>query len=79
MCLRDKVPPYRLVDTNTVMFVVLHEMAHLMTTTIGHTPEFWTNFKQILHDAVGAGIYHTENYAKSPVSYCGMEITDSPI
>lgn len=79
ICLRDKTPPYKLVDTNTVMFVVLHEMAHLATTTVGHTPEFWTNFKQILHDAVGVGIYRTENYAKQPVSYCGMEITDSPI
>lgn len=79
ICLRDKTPPYKLVDTNTVTFVVLHEMAHLMTTTVGHTPEFWTNFRRILHDAVSVGIYRTENYAKQPVSYCGMEITDSPI
>jgi hypothetical protein len=79
VCLRDKAPPYKLVDTNTVMFVVLHEMAHLMTTTIGHTPEFWTNFKRILQDAVGCGIYQSVNYAHSPVSYCGMKITDSPI
>jgi predicted metal-dependent hydrolase len=79
VCLRDKTPPYKLVDTNTVMFVVLHEMAHLMTTTVGHTPEFWTNFKRILHDAVGCGIYQPVNYSHSPVSYCGMQITDSPI
>jgi hypothetical protein len=79
VCLRDKTPPYKLVDTNTVMFVVLHEMAHLMTTTIGHTPEFWTNFKRILQDAVACGIYTPVNYAHSPVSYCGMSITDSPI
>jgi len=79
VCLRDKAPPYKLVDTNTVMFVVLHEMAHLMTTTIGHTPEFWTNFKRILQDASGVGIYQPTNYARSPVSYCGMQITDSPI
>ena len=79
VCLRDKTPPYKLVDTNTVMFVVLHEMAHLMCTTIGHTPEFWTNFKKILQDAVGCGIYQATNYAHSPVSYCGISITDSPI
>ena len=79
VCLRDKVEPYKLVETNTVMFVVLHEMAHLMTTTVGHTPEFWTNFKRILQDAVGLGIYRAENYSRSPVSYCGMQITDSPI
>jgi len=79
VCLRDKAPPHKLVDVNTVMFVVLHEMAHLMTTTVGHTPEFWTNFKKILQDAVGCGIYQATNYAHSPVSYCGMQITDSPI
>jgi predicted metal-dependent hydrolase len=79
VCLRDKNPPYKLVDSNTVAFVLLHEMAHLMTTTIGHTPEFWTNFKSILSDSAGLGIYRPENYAKSPVEYCGMQITDSPI
>ena len=79
VCLRDKVPPYRLVDTNTVMFVVLHEMAHLMTETIGHTKEFWLNFKRMLHDAVKLGIYSSVNYAQKPTPYCGMMITDNPI
>ena len=61
------------------MFVILHEMAHLMTTTIGHTPEFWANFRRILNDASGIGIYNPVNYSKSPVNYCGMTITDSPL
>jgi hypothetical protein len=79
VCIRDKTPPYKFVDDNTVTFVILHEMAHLMTTTIGHTPEFWTNFKRILHDASAAGIYTPVNYARQPVEYCGMTITDSPL
>lgn len=81
VCLRDKTraPQYPLVDENTVMFVMLHEMAHLMTETIGHTQEFWGNFKRILHDAVQVGIYTPVNYAQRPVPYCGMTITDSPI
>ena len=61
------------------MFVLLHEMAHIMTTTVGHTPEFWTNFKRVLHDAVQCGIYTSVNYTKTPTPYCGMTITDSPI
>jgi hypothetical protein len=61
------------------MFVVLHEMAHLMTTTIGHTPEFWANFRRILKDAIGAGVYHEVNYTREPVEYCGMKITSSPL
>jgi predicted metal-dependent hydrolase len=61
------------------MFVVLHEIAHLMTTTVGHTPEFWANFRRILKDAVAAGIYQETNYARNPVRYCGMTITDTPL
>jgi hypothetical protein len=79
VCLRDKKPPYSFVDENTVMFVLLHEMAHLMSTTVGHTPEFWANFKRILHDAVQCGIYHPVNYAREPTPYCGMTITDTPM
>jgi hypothetical protein len=81
VCLRDKTKPpqYPLIDQNTVMFVVLHEMAHLMTETIGHTQEFWSNFKRILQDAVRLGIYQPVNYAQRPTPYCGMTITDSPL
>jgi hypothetical protein len=81
VCLRDKTKPpsYPLIDQNTVMFVMLHEMAHLMTETIGHTQEFWTNFKRMLHDAMKIGIYSSVNYAQKPTPYCGMTITDSPI
>lgn len=79
VCIRDKRKPYPFVDENTVTFVLLHEMAHLMTTTIGHTPEFWANFKRILHDAVQCGIYTSVNYTKEPTPYCGMTISDTPI
>ena len=81
VCLRDKnkPPTYPLIDKNTVMFVMLHEMSHLMTETIGHTQEFWTNFKRILEDAVKLGLYHPVNYAHQPTPYCGMLISDSPL
>jgi len=68
-----------LVDVNTVMFVTLHEMAHLMTVSSGHTQEFWTNFRRLLQDAMKAGVYTQINYSRSPVEYCGMMITDSPL
>lgn len=81
VCLRDKTQPphFPFVDENTLTFVVLHEMAHLMTESIGHTPEFWTNFRRILQDAIAVGIYQPQNYARAPVPYCGMMITDSPL
>ncbi len=82
ICLRDKTPPYALVDINTAMFVVLHEMAHLMTTELDshkHTRIFWSNFRRLLEDSARVGIYVPTNYSKNPVSYCGMQITDSPL
>lgn len=79
VCLRDKTKPgYPLIDINTIMFVMLHEMGHLMTETIGHTPEFWSNFKRILDDATKLGLYTSVNYARQPTPYCGMMITDTP-
>jgi len=80
ICLRDKTEkPYPLVDENTVMFVLVHEMAHLMTESVGHTPEFWTNMRKLLHECIQIGVYRPVNYSKSPVHYCGMTISDSPI
>ena len=84
LCLRDKTDPpsYPFVDMNTVMFVVLHEMAHLMTAELStgkHTPEFWANFRRILEDASKIGVYTPVNYSRTPVEYCGMTITDSPL
>lgn len=79
VCLRDKKPPYPFVDENTVMFVLIHEMAHLMTASIGHTPEFWTNMRRLLHECIRLGVYKSVNYAKNPVEYCGMTITDTPL
>lgn len=79
VCLREKSPNHPLIDKNTIMFVILHEMSHLMTTTFGHTPEFWANFRRVLHDASNIGIYTPVNYAQQPTPYCGMTITDSPL
>jgi len=79
VCMRQKAKPYKFIDMNTVMFVLTHELAHLMTSSYGHGPEFWTNFKKLLHEAIEAGVYEQVNYYKNPVNYCGMDITDSPL
>ena len=68
-----------LIDANTLFFVSAHEMAHIATKSIGHTPEFWDNFKFILENAVTQKLYKPVDYSQKPKSYCGMEITDSPL
>lgn len=79
LCLRSRDVEEKLSDLNTIMFVSLHEFAHIATTSIGHTPEFWENFKWILQEAINIGIYKEVDYKNKPQDYCGMKITGSPL
>jgi len=76
LCLRTH---NKLMDLNTMIFVVLHELAHICTISIGHTTEFWNNFKWILEEAINIGIYKKQDFKLNNVDYCGMKITDSPL
>ena len=67
-----------LIDQNTLTFVAIHELAHIMSATVGHNDEFWNNFKYLLDNAVEMGIYKPIDYRKDPEGYCGMDITDNP-
>jgi len=67
-----------LIDLNTLTFVAIHELAHIATKSVGHTEEFWNNFKFLLHEAEDLGVYHPVDYKKKPKEYCGMKITDNP-
>tara|TARA_Y100001956_G_C4087367_1_gene171330 strand:+ start:367 stop:960 length:594 start_codon:yes stop_codon:yes gene_type:complete len=69
----------KLIDRNTLMFVAMHELAHCMTLSIGHKPEFWQNFKFLIKNAVKINIYTPIDYKKDPQQYCGMSITDNPL
>ena len=68
----------KLIDLNTLTFVAIHELGHVMSETIGHKKEFWENFKFLLKNAVNMGIYEPDNYKKQPKKYCGMMISDNP-
>ena len=75
---KKKTDNDNLIDSNTLMFVAIHEIAHIMTTSVGHTEEFWNNFKFLLENAVEIKIYTPIDYKKEPEGYCGMDITDNP-
>jgi len=68
----------RLIDMNTLMYVALHEVSHIATKSVGHTDEFWSNFKFMITEAKAINIYNPIDYKKDPVRYCGMNITDNP-
>jgi hypothetical protein len=67
-----------MIDENTLTFVALHELSHIMTKSIGHTEEFWNNFKFVLECGKKSGEYKPMDYKKKPKEYCGMKITDNP-
>ena len=79
LCLRQRQGNNEsLVKENVMTFVALHEMAHMITTSIGHGPDFWNNFGWLLKISEEQGIYTYEDFSAHPVSYCGVKITDSP-
>lgn len=79
LCLRQREGGNEnLVQENVMVFVSLHEMAHIVTPTLGHGPDFWNNFAWILKQAEEIGIYKYQDFKAHPVSYCGISITDSP-
>lgn len=66
-------------DFNTLMFVNVHELAHISQDTVQHTKEYWLGFKWLLEQAVKAGIYNKVDYTKKPKCYCGMKLDSSPL
>lgn len=78
MCLRQRNEKEELVDENIITFVALHELSHIGTSEIGHTPQFWNNFGWLLKRAEEMDIYQYTDFSAHPVEYCGIHITDQP-
>jgi hypothetical protein len=70
LCMRDSKG--KLYDDNTLVYVALHEMAHVLCNSIGHTPEFDSIFDYLLLKAYELGIY--DNTKPIASLYCGMDI-----
>ena len=77
-CLNKEKNGTQLININTLTFVAIHELAHIMTESEGHKQEFWQNFKFLLEQAKSANIYNPVDYKNNPEPYCGMKITDNP-
>lgn len=69
ICLKDKNGRYY--NRNMLVYVILHEYAHMLNDEIGHTGKFYEIFEDLLNRAEEAGLYNSEI---SPiVNYCGHE------
>lgn len=67
LCLRDENRNYY--DFNMLIYVAIHELAHVLCDEIGHTAKFHRIFEQLLQKAAQLHIYDPEK----PIvqNYCG--------
>ena len=56
LCLKDENGKYY--EKNMLIYVALHELAHVKCKEIGHTPEFHRVFEEILQKDIKAGVYN---------------------
>lgn len=77
LCLRSRSA--KLIDENTLFYVVLHELAHVMSDDVGHTKQFGHNFQFLLTSAIKYKLWTFVDYRRQPVEYCGTALTITPI
>ncbi len=79
-CLRSrKNNSNKLHDLNLLMYVVIHEMAHVACPEFGHTPLFKEIFAFLASEAINIKIYDKIDFNNNNMEYCGLTITDSII
>ena len=62
---------------NLIMYVVLHEMAHVACPEYGHTPLFKEIFEFLTLRAIEQNLYVRTDFKLHPEEYCGIQITET--
>lgn len=78
ICVRKKNESKNFHDYQTLLFVLIHELAHIASKSKGHNSEFMENFKFLLKNAVESKMYYPQDYSKNPITYCGVKVTNNP-
>ena len=78
ICVRYKPDSSKFHDNNTLWFVLMHEIAHVMSVTEGHGEEFMRNFKFLLVESEKLNYYTPINYSNNNITYCGVKVTNNP-
>ena len=76
MCVRDNAGNVQQLDD--LLFVLLHELSHIMNSTYGHDAHFWKQFKRTLEMANKLGYLPYKNYDDYSVTVCGKTINANP-
>ena len=69
----------KLYDINLIMYVVLHEISHIMCPEYGHGKLFQKIFNYITIQAINCGIYQDLDFEHNPKEYCGLTIKSNII
>lgn len=81
LCLRTRDSHEKIYDINTLMYVTLHELAHLCNYSKsgvpieGHGPEFRKIFALLVREAIQLNLYQYRDYSRNPQEYCNIMIT----
>lgn len=59
-------------DEQALRFVLIHELAHVVSYSVGHTPEFYRNMDALLASARAQGIYTAP--PDKTVRFCGAHV-----
>ena len=77
LCVRDSTGVVQQEDD--LLFVLLHELSHIMNPSYGHDDSFWSQFKRTLEIANKLGYLPFKDYDTYSVSVCGKTITSNPM
>lgn len=76
-CLRSKKSKDIIHDTNLIMYVALHEIAHIACPEYGHTELFKKIFAFFVQTSIDLGLYNKIDFNNNPTEYCGLTINAS--
>jgi hypothetical protein len=75
-CLKSKITG-KFHNINLLMYVAIHEMAHMACPETGHGELFKKVFLFLTEKAIDMGLYTKINYEINNVEYCGMILSSS--
>lgn len=76
LCIRSK-KTNEIHDINDLLYVAIHEIAHIGCPEIGHTNLFFKINLYLLKKAVEFNLYKYDNYNSNPKEYCGIDLNNS--
>lgn len=77
ICIRDRDGKIH-VDDIILLFVIIHELTHIITNKYGHDDEFWDTFQWMLTNAEEILNVKFYDFKKKPKIYCKIKITSNP-